>query len=279
MEIISVNAETKLFSLASSIGRSPQSWRGWHSLRVSLDGLDDNTQSECLFWVKSLISSYLKDAEGRVYFYENNAIHIVCKSVPTDVLEQTGQQIYDLAQSESSACITYHIYDLTKDGEAYAQEILEQQNNIFYNSSKNTIDLDNYVDKHITPKGDVKSDKISTERTKVLLVEDDPVTRWLVRNSIKDDCDFATAPTASKAFTLYSVYQPDVMFLDIDLPDKSGYEVLEWVMKNDPGANVIMFSSQSNMDNITNALEVGAKGFVGKPFIKKQLLEYIHGNA
>jgi len=77
----------------------------------------------------------------------------------------------------------------------------------------------------------------------------------------------------------YMTYQPDVVFLDINLPDKNGYEVLQWIMRNDPGANVVMFSSNDHMDNITDALDAGASGFIGKPFIKKQLLDYIQGNA
>ena len=113
----------------------------------------------------------------------------------------------------------------------------------------------------------------------VLLVEDDPVTRWLVRNALKENCDLATAPTANKAFSMYSSYQPDIVFLDVNLPDKNGYEVLNWVMRNDPGANVVMFSSQDSMDNITQALECGARGFIGKPFVKEQLLGYVCQSA
>lgn len=279
MDIISVNAETKLTALASSISRSPQSWRGWHCLRVTLDNLNENIQNECLFWVESLLNAYLKDAEGRVYFCDNSAIHIICKAIPIDILDQTGQQICDLAYSESSAHITYTLHDLTTNGGGCAQEILEQKNRIFYHDANNEKEINNYIEKHIEDKSTVKNTKINTGRTKVLLVEDDPVTRWLVRNSLKDNCAFATAPTASKAFTIYSDYQPNIVFLDINLPDKSGYEVLEWMLNNDPGANVVMFSSQSNMDNITNALEVGAKGFIGKPFIKEQLLGYIQDSA
>jgi len=120
---------------------------------------------------------------------------------------------------------------------------------------------------------------ISDVNAKVLLVEDDPVTRWLVRQTLKDNCDFATAQTANKAFSLYATYQPDFVFLDINLPDKDGYEVLNWIMRNDPGANVIMFSSLNNMDSITRALDMGAIGYIAKPFIKNQILDYVQGEA
>ncbi|MGH1375969.1 MAG: response regulator [Alphaproteobacteria bacterium] len=282
MDVLSVNAEAKLIALALSVRSSPQSWGGWSCLRITLNDLNENIQHECLFWARSLLDAYLKEAEGRIYFCENSAIHIVCKSVPIDVLGQAGQQICDLVYSESSVRVEYHIHDLLKDGEACAEKILEQKTNIFDYSGSNREGADHCAEKIELSdmiKPHVNDTKIDAEHTKVLLVEDDPVTRWLVRNALKGSCDFATASTANKAFSLYSIHQPDVVFLDINLPDKNGYEVLEWIMRNDPGANVVMFSGQSHMDNIMEALEIGARGFIGKPFIKEQFLDYIHGSA
>ncbi|HOO82434.1 MAG TPA: response regulator [Alphaproteobacteria bacterium] len=74
---------------------------------------------------------------------------------------------------------------------------------------------------------------------RVLLVEDDPVTRWMVRSALKKECEFVTAQSANNAFGLYASYQPDVVFLDIDLPDGNGHDVLKWIMRNDPGACVV----------------------------------------
>ena len=112
---------------------------------------------------------------------------------------------------------------------------------------------------------------------KVLLIEDDPVTRWMVRCALKDECRFATAATANKAFAICQSYKPDVVFLDIGLPDKNGCEVLEWLMRNDPGVRVIMFTSCQDMNLISSALDIGAKGFLPKPFTKDGFLSYIKG--
>jgi CheY-like chemotaxis protein len=113
---------------------------------------------------------------------------------------------------------------------------------------------------------------------KVLLVEDDPVTRWMVRHALKNECQLATAATANRAFALYPSWKPDIVFLDINLPDNNGLAVLEWIKRNDPGACVVMFSSINNMDSIAGALETGANGFVAKPFLKESLVHYIHKN-
>lgn len=115
------------------------------------------------------------------------------------------------------------------------------------------------------------------ENIRVLLVEDDPVTRWMVRSALKDECRLATAPTANQAFTVCQTYRPDVVFLDMNLPDKNGTEVLKWIMRNDPGVCVVVFSGCGDMHVISGALENGARGFIPKPFEKKNFLHYIKG--
>ena len=97
----------------------------------------------------------------------------------------------------------------------------------------------------------------------------------MVRNSLKDICDFATASTARKAYAMYTSYQPDVVFLDINLPDKDGRIVLKWVIEHDPGACVVMFSSEDSLENITECLNNGASGFVTKPFLREDLIHYV----
>ena len=68
---------------------------------------------------------------------------------------------------------------------------------------------------------------------------------------------------------------PDVLFLDIGLPDIDGHAVLEKIFKLDPDAYVVMFSGNKDRDNVMKAVELGAKGFVGKPFTSEKLLQYI----
>ena len=111
---------------------------------------------------------------------------------------------------------------------------------------------------------------------KFLLIEDDPITRWMVRRTIKSECELLTASTANKAFSVFGSFHPDIVFLDIDLPDQNGKQVLQWLMANDPGICVVMFSSNNNLENITETLAGGASGFIPKPFFKQDLLHYIH---
>ncbi len=279
MDILSVNADQKLAHVASSIGRDPMSWQGWYALVISVNDTEKDLMQECLFWTKSIVESYLSEAEGRLYFCAERGIHILCKTPTKDVLEQTGRQICELVHVESSVRPTFELYDLSAFGFMYTKSVLENTSNIFslpeaYNETPLAPEKKGIAAKLQTamqkPQPESQGDR------KVLLVEDDPVTRWMVRNALKDECEFATAQCGNKAFSMYSSFEPDVVFLDINLPDKNGYEILEWIMRNDPGACVVMFSSNSGLDNIAHALEDGASGFIAKPFLKENLLHYIN---
>lgn len=289
MNILPHGADRKLFEISSSIAQAPKTWDGWFCLQLDLNISDDALYKESLNMAISIIKTHLKDIRGDVFICENKTIHILCKPPSDKVLEQTGAQICDLISLENSVKTSYRLYDLFEQGYDYSQNITGQTNSIFKlpneNKTKQTQKHDNNNHTHDIillkqPDNISKSTLSSRQNTvKVLLVEDDPITRWMVRNSLKDICDFATAPTASKACSLYTSYRPDVVFLDINLPDKNGRSVLDWIIEHDPGACVVMFSSNGSLDNITQCLNNGASGFVTKPFLREDLLHYVQHRA
>ncbi|MEZ5919539.1 MAG: response regulator [Alphaproteobacteria bacterium] len=272
MEILSINADQKLISIASSIGRDPQSWAGWFCLEFLLYDVDDDIYQECMLWTKSVVESYLQDTEGRVYCCSDRTIHVIAKTSSCKILHHTARHICDLIQGESGIDIPYTVYDLVENGFSYAQNVLSHADNVLElpkpliaESERSNIPEQN---EHLLSS--------LAHNTRVLLVEDDPVTRWMVRNALKYECEFVTAPTAIIRPLAFIVPMNRMLyFLDINLPDGDGYGVLEWILRNDPGAQVIMFSSNDNLDNIQGALEEGACGFIAKPFLKEQLMRYV----
>lgn len=115
----------------------------------------------------------------------------------------------------------------------------------------------------------------SSEFIKVLLIEDDPVTRWMVRLALKKQCYLATSKNAEYALDLYHGYKPHFVLLDINLPGMDGKAFLQRLMRIDPQAYVVMFSSQNTAHNIEESINSGAKGFISKPFTQDILLEHI----
>lgn len=108
----------------------------------------------------------------------------------------------------------------------------------------------------------------------ILVVEDDLFTQKLVKNTLNDHAEVITAKTGYEAITSYADIAPDLLFLDIGLPDVTGHELLGKILSMDPKAYIVMLSGNGDRDNVIKAVELGAKGFVGKPFTKDKLIQY-----
>ncbi len=109
----------------------------------------------------------------------------------------------------------------------------------------------------------------------ILVVDDDLFTQKVVRKAIPAKLEASFADCAAGAFMTYVRHAPDVVFLDIGLPDVDGHNVLNKIFEMDPNAYVIMLSANGHRDNVMKAIHRGAKGFVGKPFNTSKLIEYI----
>ena len=109
----------------------------------------------------------------------------------------------------------------------------------------------------------------------VLIIEDDQLARTLVTSTLRQDFEPITADKGLDGLKLYLEHAPDVVFLDIGLPDINGHDVLQCIFKMDSDAYVIMFSGRKDKENIMRALKAGAQGFIGKPFTREKLFEYI----
>jgi len=89
----------------------------------------------------------------------------------------------------------------------------------------------------------------------------------------------AEASNGDEAIIKYRKHKPDMVFLDIVMPagrmTKNGIDALKIIMKEDPNAKVIMCSSMGQQTLITEALKIGAKDFVVKPFRPEKVLEVL----
>jgi CheY-like chemotaxis protein len=283
MNIHAIKSEQQLADIVTSIGKAPRSWQGWFCLQIALQNSpNDATFGRCIARVRSFLSAYLGEAEVSIFCCQNQNIHIFCKAVPIDVLEHAAEQACCLILDEEALLTSYEIFDLEYDGQDYVSYALERKNGEIVTPISAYSALDKFdADSKQSPADpfEEKTRVSHNDLAKVLLIEDDPVTRWMVRKGLKHDCQLVTAPTANQSFDKFCSFQPDIVFLDIDLPDKSGHDVLKWIIRNDPGMSVIMFSSNNSLDNICDTLAAGARGFISKPFLREQLLHYIHGHS
>ena len=109
----------------------------------------------------------------------------------------------------------------------------------------------------------------------VLVAEDDLFSQVLVKKSLESDYMLCIAKDGQGAIMNYIKYAPDILFLDIELPDINGQDVLKIIKALDKDAYVVMFSGNGDRTNVITALDNGAQGFVGKPFTRDKLVQYI----
>ena len=64
---------------------------------------------------------------------------------------------------------------------------------------------------------------------------------------------------------------PGVIFVDVALPDSNGVEILEYINSAYPHTHVVMCSGHNSLENVQNTWEMGAKGFIAKPFNTKKV--------
>ena len=119
------------------------------------------------------------------------------------------------------------------------------------------------------------SRRCNRNKPEIMIVEDDPFSQKMVRSALKSKYPLSMSGDGAGALMSYVNKAPDVLFLDIGLPDINGHEVLKRLFKIDPDAYVVMFSGNGDKENVLKAVELGAKGFVGKPFSKEKLIAYI----
>lgn len=120
--------------------------------------------------------------------------------------------------------------------------------------------------------------RLMRENSLVMIADDDQLTRTLAGNVIRADYDLVFAQNGSKALKDYVRAAPDILFLDIGMPDIGGHDVLETLFQIDPDAYIIMFSGRKDKSTIMKSLEMGAHGFLGKPFTRDQIYMHIENS-
>lgn len=107
----------------------------------------------------------------------------------------------------------------------------------------------------------------------ILVVEDDAFSLRLVTNALRNVGEVYSAGTGREAIQSLIKHAPDIIFLDIGLPDIMGIQVLDEILTVDPAAHVVMLSGNGSKDNVIGATRKGAKGFIGKPFTIEKLTD------
>lgn len=109
----------------------------------------------------------------------------------------------------------------------------------------------------------------------ILIVEDVASSSELLLGLLKQVCFLPVRATrnATEAMAAVKAHMPRILFLDIDLPDQSGLEILKQVHALDASVFVVMVSGVGTPGNVKVSRESGASGFILKPFKPQKVVE------
>ncbi|MDZ7807781.1 MAG: response regulator transcription factor [Gracilimonas sp.] len=117
---------------------------------------------------------------------------------------------------------------------------------------------------------------MSDKRMKILVVEDEPSLIFTLRDTLESEgYDVVVSEEGTQAIEMAKEHKPDLMLLDIMLPGKSGYDIMEELRKEKYTFPVIMLTAKDQEPDKVKGLSLGADDYLTKPFGVKELLARI----
>lgn len=109
----------------------------------------------------------------------------------------------------------------------------------------------------------------------VLIADDDEFVRKAMKALLGFNAKVYEVGEGQDVLAAYKRYNPDILFLDIHMPGKTGLELIPEIVSTDSDAFILVMSGDSQRENVLTALEEGAAGFLTKPPAKLKVQEYL----
>lgn len=113
---------------------------------------------------------------------------------------------------------------------------------------------------------------------KILLTDDHAVVRQgyaSLLEAMLEPCEIIEASCGRESFVLWQQHRPDLIVLDINLPDVSGIETARRIRERDASARILFFSMYDELPMVKQALDAGAMGYITKSSSPEILLEAV----
>lgn len=280
MMTVRQDAEYKMKDMLDALRDNRSSWRAL-VFRISLlRGQAYTTGISRIAY--GLVTNHLAEHEGTVFVCGDEDMVVLCKAVTRrdyeDIVSSFITHIADKIRQTLSSPLT-DMFDLGVSWDAMTALVASKlaghkarlESGLFTpiqeQGFKPTLQA--------ASRDDLYTRRLNRPRAQVLLVEDEAMSLHLARKTLMMDYVVFTATNGEEAQRAYLAYAPDIVFLDIGLPDMDGHAVMEKLLAIDPTAFIVMLSGNSYRQEIMKAMDGGAKGFVAKPFSKAKLYQYV----
>ena len=112
---------------------------------------------------------------------------------------------------------------------------------------------------------------------RILLVDDAAFMRKMIKDTLSKNgyTDLHEAVDGADAVEKFTELKPDLVIMDITMPNMDGLEALKAIRAKDSGANVVMCSAMGQESMVMDAVRSGAKDFIVKPFKGERVLKTV----
>ncbi|MFX1453548.1 MAG: response regulator [Promethearchaeota archaeon] len=117
---------------------------------------------------------------------------------------------------------------------------------------------------------------MSNGKSRIMIVDDAQFTRNMLKKIISKTnygSVVGEAENGNEAIKLYKKLKPDLVTMDLVMPEKGGIETIEELLKVDPNAIIVVVSALGQEALVLEAAKKGAKDFIQKPFKTEQIVE------
>lgn len=114
---------------------------------------------------------------------------------------------------------------------------------------------------------------------KILIVDDAAFMRMMIKDTLKKNGyeNLLEASDGEQAVQAYKAEKPDLVIMDITMPNKNGLEALKEIKDMDSNAKIVMCSAMGQESMVVEAIRSGAKDFIVKPFKADRVLKTVQG--
>lgn len=110
---------------------------------------------------------------------------------------------------------------------------------------------------------------------KILIVDDEQNIRELLKSILSDVGEVYEAENGKQGLYIFNRETPDIVLLDIMLPDISGIELLQEIREKNKEVPVVMITAYETIKSVIDIMSINISGYITKPFIIKEVREKI----
>lgn len=231
-----------------------------------------------------LVKDILSDKHACLFFCDDGDIFIRWNGYPKEVIEKitnliVGKYIPEHLSEEFFKYYDFHVHgeDIRLECRKKLRKIEERQEeekkkNIKVIKNENL----NFSSQMLKTLQNNLINRDKREKIGILIVEDQLFSRKLLMGALSQNYQCHAAKNASEALTLYALHTPDIVFLDIELPDMDGHTLANLFRKADNDAYIVMVTGNHYEDDIKKAKTNKVKGFIVKPYSRQKIMDSIN---